>query len=123
MNMDEMEKILEQIPDLDLDSYREVIAYCESRSNPLEGIPAFIGLDDLTNPDGKAYQGAGMDAQMSADLARDAMVFSWLYDEVMERDPHYPAIAPAMSALAERSFVTVEGEDRPCQYRDLVGNR
>ena len=119
--MNEMEQILQQIPQLDLDEYRKIIAYCERRSAPLEGIPAIIGLDDLTRKEKNVYQGAQMDAQMNAEMARDAMVFSWLYDEVSERDPHYPAIAPAMSALAEKAFFTPEGENQPCQYRQLVG--
>ena len=52
-------------------------------------------------------------------MALDALVFTWLYTEVEGRDPHYPCIAPAMSALAEKSFLIPEGEEAPVQYRAL----
>ena len=41
----DMETILNELKNLDLDAYREIIAYCESRSTGTEGIPAIIGLD------------------------------------------------------------------------------
>lgn len=123
MHMDEMEIMLEELKKADLDAYRAIIADCESRDPGLEGIPAIIGLDDLTKPEMSVYQGAGMDGIMSRKMAMDAMVFTWLYDGVTGRDPHYPAIAPAMSALAEKSFVIFEGEEQPRRYRELVGNK
>ena len=43
-----METILNKLKDVNLDEYREIIRYCESRSTGTEGIPAIIGLDDLT---------------------------------------------------------------------------
>lgn len=46
-----METILNKLKDVNLDEYREIIRYCESRSTGTEGIPAIIGLDDLTDPD------------------------------------------------------------------------
>lgn len=112
--------LLNQIKNADLDVYREIIAYCESRATGTEGIPAIIGLDDLTNPDNSVYEGAKMDTEMNRKMAVDAMLFTWLYDQVADRDPHYPAIAPAMSALAEKSFVIFEGDTEPSQYRDMV---
>ena len=111
----DMETILNELKNLDLDAYREIIAYCESRSTGTEGIPAVIGLDDLTRPDEPVYQGAAMDEKMHEKMALDALVFTWLYTEVEGRDPHYPCIAPAMSALAEKSFLIPEGEEAPVQ--------
>lgn len=116
MNMEEM---LKGMKDADLEAYREIIRYCESRSTGTEGIPAIIGLDDLTDPDRPVYQGAAMDEKMHEKMALDALLFAWLYAQVPDRDPHYPAIAPAMSALAEKSFLIREGEENPSQYRTL----
>lgn len=118
INMD-METILNELKNADLEVYKEIIAYCESRSTGTEGIPAIIGLDDLTDSDRPIYEGAAMDAQMNEKMALDALIFTWLYDKVEERDPHYPAIAPAMSALAEKTFLIKEGETEPSQYRPL----
>lgn len=115
----DFESILNELKNADLELYKEIIAYCESRSTGTEGIPAIIGLDDLTDPDRPVYQGAAMDANMNEKMALDALVFTWLYAQVPDRDPHYPAIAPAMSALAEKSFLIKEGETEPSQYRPL----
>lgn len=114
-----MEEILNELKNADLDAYREIIRYCESRSSGTEGIPAIIGLDDLTDPDRPVYQGAAMDEKMHEKLALDALLFTWLYSQVPDRDPHYPAIAPAMSALAEKNFLIREGDEEPSQYRYL----
>lgn len=119
MKMEELEMLMQYIKDADLDVYREIIAYCESRATGLEGIPAIIGLDDLTDPDRPVYQGAAMDEKMHEKLALDALLFTWLYSQIPDRDPHYPAIAPAMSALAEKNFLIREGEEEPSQYRPL----
>ncbi len=115
----DIETILNELKDLDLETYREIIKYCESRSTGTEGIPAIIGLDDLTRPDEPVYRGAEMDEKMHERLALDALIFTHLYTEVEGRDPHYPCIAPAMSALAEKSFLIPEGEEAPAQYRTL----
>lgn len=115
----DMEQIVNELKNLDLDAYREIIAYCESRATGTEGIPAIIGLDDLTRPDEPVYQGAEMDEKMHGKMALDALVFTWLYSQVEDRDPHYPCIAPAMSALAEKAFLIPEGEEKPAQYRTL----
>ena len=115
----DMEMILNELKNADLDQYREIIAYCQSRASGTEGIPAIIGLDDLTDPDRPVYEGAPMDTKMNEKMALDALIFTWLYSQVTDRDPHYPAIAPAMSALAEKSFLIKEGEAEPSQYRPL----
>lgn len=111
--------MIKQLTEADLDAYREIIEYCESRQTGLEGIPAIVGLDDLTDPDRPIYKGAKMDEAMNKQMAVDALIFTWLYDQVEERDPHYPAIAPAMSALAEKAFVIYEGDEKPSQYRTI----
>ena len=115
----DMEMILNELKNADLELYKEIITYCESRASGTEGIPAIIGLDDLTDPDRPIYEGAPMDAKMNEKMALDALIFTWLYSQVPDRDPHYPAIAPAMSALAEKSFLIKEGETEPSQYRPL----
>lgn len=115
----DMETILNELKNVDLDAYREIIAYCESRQSGTEGIPAIIGLDDLTDPGRPVYQGAPMDEKLHEKLAKDALLFTWLYSQVPDRDPHYPAVAPAMSAVAENCFLIREGEDSPSQYRPL----
>lgn len=115
----DMETILNELKNVDLDAYREIIAYCESRQSGTEGIPAIIGLDDLTDPGRPVYQGAPMDEKLHEKLALDALLFTWLYSQVPDRDPHYPAVAPAMSAVAENCFLIREGEDSPSQYRPL----
>lgn len=114
-----IEMILNELKNADLEVYKEIIAYCESRQSGTEGIPAIIGLDDLTDPDRPVYEGAAMDAKMNEKMALDALLFTWLYSQVPDRDPHYPAIAPAMSALAEKTFLIKEGETEPSQYRPL----
>lgn len=63
-----METILNKLKDVNLDEYREIIRYCESRSTGTEGIPAIIGLDDLTDPDRPVYEGAEMDQKMHVDM-------------------------------------------------------
>lgn len=115
----DIEMMIKQLTEADLDAYREIIEYCESRQTGLEGIPAIVGLDDLTDPDRPIYKGAKMDEAMNKQMAVDALIFTWLYDQVEERDPHYPAIAPAMSALAEKAFVIYEGDEKPSQYRTI----
>lgn len=117
--MEEIKTILEQLENLDLDAYREFIALGMGMDGRLEGVPAIIGLSDLTKPD-MIYNGAEMDARMNHQMAADAMVFSWLCDRMPDRDPHYPAIAPAMTAMAMKSFVMFEGEDQPRGYRELL---
>lgn len=115
----ELNEIISKLRDADLEEYRKIIKFCESRHSGTEGIPAIIGLDDLTDTERPVYQGAEMDKRMSEDMAIDAMLFTWLYAQEPDRDPHYPAIAPAMSALAEKSFVIYDGDEEPSGYRTL----
>ena len=115
----DLETILNEVKNVDLQLYKDIITYCESRIPETEGFPAIIGLDDLTDPSRPIYEGAGMDAQMNEKMALDALIFTWLYSQITERDLHYPAIAPAMSALAEKSFLIKEGETEASQYRTL----
>lgn len=117
--MEEIKKIPERLEDLDLDAYRAFIALGMGMNGGLEGVPAIIGLSDLTRPD-MVYHGAEMDTKMNHQMAADAMVFSWICDRMPDRDPHYPAIAPAMTATAMKSFVMFEGEDQPRGYRELL---
>lgn len=105
------------------EEYKEVVEYCESRQTGLEGIPAIIGLDDLTDPDRPVYQMAPMDEALHEQLAADTLLFTYLYSQREDRDPHYPCVAPAMSAVAERAFLLEEGEKAPTQYRVMIGQK
>lgn len=107
----------------DFAAYREVIDYCESRITGEEGIPAIIGLDDLTGSGNTVFRGAPMDEQMHLSMAADALIFNMLYSQQEERDMHYPSIAPAMSALAEKQFCIPQGETEPVQYRTMRTER
>lgn len=117
--MEEIKKIQDRLETLDLDVYREFIALSMEMNGGIEGIPAIIGLSDLTCPE-RVYSGAEMDTKMLEQMAADAMICSWLCDRMPDRDPHYPAIAPAMSAMAMKTFVILEGEDSPRGYRALL---
>lgn len=119
----ELNEIVSRLQNADLEKYRKIIRFCESRHSGTEGIPAIIGLDDLTDPDRPVYQGAEMDRRMSEAMAIDAMLFTWLYDQEPDRNPHYPAIAPAMSALAEKSFVIYDDDKEPSAYRSLYEDK
>lgn len=104
----------------DFKEYRDIVAYCDSRVNAEEGIPAIIGLDDLTGKGHTVFTGAEMDEKLSLALAEDALIFNWIYADQTDRDMHYPSIAPAMSALAEKMFYIPEGEDEPERYREML---
>ena len=119
----ELNEIIGRLQNADPEEYRNIIRLCESRHSATEGIPAIIGLDDLTDTDRPVYQGAEMDKRMSEEMAIDAMLFTWLYAREPDRDPHYPPIAPAMSALAEKSFVIYDGDEGPSAYRSLYDEK
>ncbi len=104
----------------DFKEYRDIVNYCDGRVSAEEGIPAIIGLDDLTGKGHAIFQGAEMDEKLSLALAEDALIFNWIYAQQTDRDMHYPSIAPAMSALAEKMFYIPEGEDQPGKYREML---
>ena len=117
-----MQDLIKKLADLekeDFSSYREVIQYCEKRITAEEGIPAIIGLDDLTDNAHETFEGAPMDQKMNLDMAIEALIFNWLYSKQDDLDPHYRSIAPAMSALAEKMFCIADGEVK--QYRTMIG--
>jgi hypothetical protein len=99
--------------------YRRVIELCAQRNTAEEGIPAIIGLDDMTDGGRSAFEGAPMDGDMRLAMAADTLIFNWLYSEDKERNQHYPSIAPAMSALAEKRFYTEDGKDGARGYRAM----
>ena len=56
--MKSMQDVLEMLKNQDLESFKETMAYCDTRVTADEGIPAIIGLDDLTGTWDKTYEGA-----------------------------------------------------------------
>ena len=119
--MKSMQDVLEMLKNQDLESFKETMAYCDTRVTADEGIPAIIGLDDLTGTWDKTYEGAKDDQELHMMMAVGAMIFTSLYEQkTPEELGHYPGIAPAMSAVAEMFFRMDEnGEAVP--YRDVVG--
>lgn len=119
--MKTMEDVLSMLKEQDLESYKALMAYCDTRVTADEGIPAIIGLDDLTASWNTTYEGAKNDEKLHMMMAAGAMIFASLYEQkTPEELGHYPGIAPAMSAVAEMFFRMDEnGEAVP--YRDVVG--
>lgn len=118
--MKSLRDILEDIENQDLKPYEEMMKYCDSRVTADEGIPAVIGLDDLTASWNTTYKGAGQDEEFRFLMAAGAMIFASLYEQ---QDPEvlgeYPGIAPAMSAMAEMFFhAGADGSVIP--YREVV---
>lgn len=112
--------ILDCIEEQELKPYEELMEYCDSRVTADEGIPAVIGLDDLTSSWNTTYKGAKQDEEFRFLMAAGAMIFASLYEQ---QDPEklgeYPGIAPAMSAMAEMFFHA--GEDGGIvPYREVV---
>jgi hypothetical protein len=100
-----MEEIINNIKSGDWQHYREIITACKERDKASEGIPAIIGLDDLTGSRDTVYEGAPADQEAHLHLAMGAMIFASLYEnEERYKEEKYPAIAPAMSAVAEMFF-------------------
>lgn len=118
--MKTMMDVLKEINESDFQKYEEIIAYCEKRVTADEGIPAIIGLDDLTSERDVVYQGAKMENDFNITMAFGAMVFESLYaKQSKEKLGNYPAIAPAMSAVTEMYFH--QNEDGECiQYREVI---
>jgi len=102
-----------------LDAYKETMAYCDSRVTANEGIPAIIGLDDLTGDRRRVYEGAKEDEDLKILMALGAMIFTSLYEkDEATLESEYPPIAPAMSAVAEKFFRMADGS--VVQYREVV---
>lgn len=118
--MKTMLDVLKDLKNQDLEAYREVMEYCDTRVTADEGIPAVIGLDDLTASWDTVYQGAAADEEFHMMMAAGAMIFASLYEELPpEKLGHYPGIAPAMSAVAEMFFhAGADGEAVP--YREVI---
>lgn len=122
----EFEKLLEQLKDIDLEEYQKIIDFCATRKSGTEGIPAIIGLDDLTEADNTktVYELSPMDERMKMQMALDALVFTHLYSQDKNKDEFYPAVASAMSALAEKDFILYDDEEEPTSYRSMLdGNK
>lgn len=118
--MKTMEDVIQMLKEQNLDSYKALMAYCDKRVTADEGIPAIIGLDDLTSTWNTTYEGAKDDEKLHMMMAAGAMIFASLYEQrTPEELGHYPGIAPAMSAVAEMFFrMNEDGEAVP--YREVV---
>ncbi len=104
--------------------FLDMMDYCAKRVNADEGIPAIIALDDLTREDGGTFTPAACDDEMGMLMAACAMLYTNLYENKEDRDPHYPAICPAMSAVAESCFraeTGAEGKPVMLPYSAVVG--
>jgi len=118
--MNSMDELFAAVKNDDLKEFYEVMEYCDKRVTADEGIPAVIGLDDLTASWNTTYTGAKGDEHFHLLMAAAAMVFAGLYEQ---KDPQslgeYPGIAPAMSAMAEMFFHS--GDDKaPIPYRKVI---
>jgi hypothetical protein len=104
------------------EEYEEIIRYCETRVTSDEGVPAIIALDDLTRPGESLCSPAASDEGMNMLLAEAAMQFTALYEQ-SKKDDHYPAIAFAMSAAAEKCFVPKRPSSglEALSYREATG--
>ncbi len=118
--MKNIQDMFKEIDSQGMEPYKALMKYCDSRVTADEGIPAVIGLDDLTASWNTTYKGAGQDEEFRFLMAAGAMVFASLYEQkTAEELGEYPGIAPAMSAMAEMFFHA--GEDgRIVPYREVV---
>ncbi len=102
--------ILAELGADDLAQFHEVIEACNATDEKTCGVPAFIGLDDLTSDYEGGYEPAYDDEDMGLLLAVGGLLFTDLYEQNEQYmkdkklDETYPAAAPAMNALARRCF-------------------
>lgn len=118
--MKTIQEIFEEIESQGMEPYKALMEYCDSRVTADEGIPAVIGLDDLTASWNTTYKGAVQDEEFRFLMAAGAMVFAGLYEQKSAEElGEYPGIAPAISAMAEMFFHA--GEDGVIvPYREVV---
>ncbi len=118
--MKELLEIVKGIKEEDFKKYEEIMAYCDLRVTADEGIPAIIGLDDLTADRDTVYIGAEDESDFNITMALGALIFESLYAKRgKEKLGSYPAIAPAMSATAELYFHQ-DQKGNPIQYREVI---
>ena len=115
----ELLDLLKELNEEELKEYQKIVDFCESRKSGLEGIPAIIGLDDLTDTSRTVYETAPCDKDAKMTMAKDALIFTYLYSKLETRDMDYPCIAPAMSAMAEKDYYTETGRE-PVSYRHML---
>jgi len=119
-NMKTIQEVLNTLQIGDFEPYQEVMEYCDTRVTADEGIPAVIGLDDLTADGNVTYQGANNEEGFEFIMAAGAMVFASMYEtRGPEKLGNYPGIAPAMSAMAEM-FFHPDKNGEAVQYREVV---
>lgn len=117
-------EILQTLDAQNKQKFLDMMDYCAKRVNADEGIPAIIALDDLTSEEGGAFTPAPSDSETGLLMAACAMLYTDLYEQKEDKDTHYPAICPAMSAVAESCFLAEqdgEGGARLLPYSAVVG--
>lgn len=103
--MELLKSVLETLSTQNLEEYKEIMDYCSKRVYEDEGIPAIVGLDDISSAYDTVYEVVEEDKNYHFLGAAAVLIFTYLYssyDEEMLK--YYPAIAPAMSAVAEKMF-------------------
>lgn len=112
-----IEGILAELGADDLTQFHELIEACNATDEKTCGVPAFIGLDDLTSDYEGGYAPAYDDEDMGLLLATGGLLFTDLYEQNEQYmkdkklDETYPAAAPAMNALARKCFRFTYDED------------
>ncbi|MEG1012023.1 MAG: MATE family efflux transporter [Ruthenibacterium sp.] len=124
--------ILTELGADDLEDFRAMMLICNKVDERNCGIPAFVGMDDLTSSYEGDYAPAYDDEDMGLLLAVGGLLFTDLYEQddtyIREKklDDSYPAAAPAMSALARKCFQFTYDEETeettiisyPCQNKE-----
>ena len=109
--------ILEELGANDMSSFIELVEDISFVDERTEGIPAYIGLEDLTKNYEGNYQPAYDDEDMGLLLATGVLLFTDLYEQndkfIRDKklEETYPAAALAMTALARKCFRFVYNEE------------
>ncbi len=131
--MDEIRRLLEELGVPDEQKLNELIDYCNTRVYEDEGIPTFMGLDDLVNTGDPVYTPAKQDQNSGALLGVTGMLLTERYnrrppkeaeDEASRSDTSALPVAFAISALSELFFrfeTEEDGKTAVYPYGDAVG--
>lgn len=121
--MEHISDILKELTSENLEAYHRILEECAHRKNETEGIPAIIGLSDLTQPaDDReiTYECAPEDQELKYMMAIGALLYTRIFSE---KDPEelgpYPPIAPAMGAMAS-TFFQMSEDGKVLPYFELI---
>ena len=111
--MKDLFDVLKLVKADDRQFYLDSMKFCDARVTADEGIPAVIGLDDLTRPESdRVFIPAQEDRDMGLLLAAKALLYASLYEEQYSlKSSIYPPICPAASCAIESCFRTRCGEN------------